>query len=176
MSGISSCACNACVSACESKPGWFMPEQIPDLLEFFQAKNLDELLGAGMLAIDYFDGPADGPLMLSPNIVGNAGKAFPFNPLGQCVFLKDGLCDIHVIKPFECSEMLHSDDSTTVGVRHAGIAQAWRDRTELEEFRKEIPEFDIFGALDMMVDYLEKMTRIVKRGGGNAPSPESGVA
>lgn len=148
MSDKSGCACQSCVGACESKPGWFMPEQIPDLLEFFQAKDLDELLGAGMLAIDYFfDDGEVGPLILSPNIQGNKNKAFPYDPRGRCVFLKDGLCDIHVMKPFECAEFIHTDSHEAVGVRHAEIVMAWRGRPELEPFRGTVAEVSIGDAI-----------------------------
>lgn len=157
MNTKESCTCVHCVNACKNKPGWFMPEQIPAVLAHFGAANLEDLLGSDKLAIDFFDAPQDGPLMLSPNVVGNEGKAFPFEPRGVCVFLKEGLCSIHAVKPFECAEALHSDAQPVFGVRHAEIAQAWRGRKELEEFRKEIPELTIGGVLDMMTTTIQRL-------------------
>jgi Fe-S-cluster containining protein len=159
MSDKSSCTCSSCVNACSYKPGWFMPEQIPDILAFFNVKSLDELLGAGMLAVDYFfdEGGKVGPLILSPNVVGNPNKAFPYDPRGRCVFLKDGLCEIHAAKPFECAQFVHIDSHEAVGVRHAEIVMAWRGRPELEPFRHTIAEVSVGDALDLALKNISQM-------------------
>jgi Fe-S-cluster containining protein len=157
MSDKTTCTCTHCVNACESKPGWFMPEQIPALLEHFQVKTIKELLPK--IGIDFLDHPADGPLVLAPNIVGNNSHVYPLEPRGVCVFLKEGRCSIHAVKPFECAELLHGDSHMTVGLRHAGIGKAWRGRQELEEFRKDIPEPDAMEMLNFMFSQMDKLSK-----------------
>jgi hypothetical protein len=131
-----------------------MPEQISAVLAHFGAKEIGEVLGPGKLAVDYFDGPEDGPLILSPNIVDNDGKAFPVDPRGQCVFLQDGRCSIQEVKPFECREFFHTDSHEAVNVRHAEITMAWRGRKELEPYRQEIGDItfgDMLGLLQKSI-------------------------
>lgn len=53
------------------------------------------------------------------------------DPRGTCVFLKDGLCSIHVVKPHECAMYNHVDSPAEVATRHRAVAEAWRSHQPL---------------------------------------------
>ena len=124
-----SCQCEECKMACKNKPGWFMPNQIPKLLKFFNVKKISELWKHGF-AIDWWEGEPT-TYILAPNIIGNENKKYPEDPHGECVFFVNGKCKIHDVKPFECKEYFHSD--TFASDRHEFIAQKWGERPELLE-------------------------------------------
>ena len=117
------CSCKRCQSACQSKPGWFMPgeaEKAAALLgltleEFFKTK----------LGVDWFEGDPD-IFALAPALVGRpTGHEYPGNPRGACVLFVDGRCSIHAAKPLECREYLHGDDRATLAERKVRIRDAW---------------------------------------------------
>lgn len=159
MNNQASCTCANCVAACSNKPGWFMPEDIPAILAHLGARDLGEALGPGKLAVDFFDAPEDGPLVLSPNIVGSESKGIPFYPRGVCVFLKEGRCSIHAIKPFECRQALHTDSPAAVRARHTAIAAAWRGRQDLEPFRKEIQGVTLGDVFNLLLESLDRIQK-----------------
>lgn len=130
------CSCSACVSACEYKPGWFMPGE---------AEKLAEALGVDLktlfkkhLQVDYWARAEGDILVLSPRINNRrGGTRFPFNPMGQCHWLKDGLCEIHEKgKPFECAQNMH--DGTDPRVHHEAVAMAWNT----PEHQKQIEDLE----------------------------------
>ena len=91
MTGIdkeqfSSCTCEICRNACKGRPGWFVPEQVPEIEDFF-GKKINELLGKE-LAIDWGTDieMKENILLLAPNIVGNESIQYPPVPEGKCVF------------------------------------------------------------------------------------------
>ena len=119
------CDCSTCQEACTTKPGWFLPDQVPALLDFL-GKPLEEMLGVE-LSFDYWMEDDGNTYVLAPNIVGNANDTYPYEPDGRCVFFTDeGRCSIHDVKPFECREFIHGDKN--VGSRHEAIAAAWRNQ------------------------------------------------
>jgi Fe-S-cluster containining protein len=144
------CRCEECQAACKRKPGWFKPgeaEKAADLLgmplpEFFRK----------YIAVDFW--VAEPPVfVLSPATVdGATGTEFPFAPEGQCVFFKDGLCDIHAAKPHECRAMRH--DRSFDGV-HEATMKTWEGEPQAQiesllERKPEMPEMgfgDVFGLL-----------------------------
>ena len=76
-----SCKCTECKDACSSKPGWFLPDQVEALLDHFDVKHVDDLLGQ-QLAIDWY---LPSTLVLSPQVKSNKGSIqFPGNPRGGC--------------------------------------------------------------------------------------------
>lgn len=119
--------CEVCQNACTHKPGWFLPgeaERTADLLGL----TLADLFHA-KLSIDWWEA---GPRMesttfvLSPAVVhGPVGQEFAFDPRGVCVFYKDGRCEIHEAKPYECAAYVCSE--TDVDERHLEVALAWRE-------------------------------------------------
>ena len=85
------CSCARCQAACRNKPAQIAPLakrlgiSVADLFKTYLAVdwwNADDEIGH-----DVF--------VLSPAIVGEStGEMFPGNPMGTCVFFKDG-CTIH---------------------------------------------------------------------------------
>lgn len=123
-----SCTCEDCQGACQRKPGWFLPGE---------AEKAAKLKGLSLktffkryLAVDFWAAPDRKTpkidhtvFVLSPAVVGNKiGREFPANPMGTCVFFKDGRCDIHEAKPYECARALHGTD--TSGDRPK-VVRAW---------------------------------------------------
>lgn len=136
------CKCESCVSACSQKPGWFTPEQIKKAAEYL--KITEKEFFNKYLLIDWYQAHKkndyEDVFVLSPAIVGiDAGTMFPGNPKGQCVFFnEDQLCDIHDVKPFECSELKCSD--TDVSERHENAAGKWiAHQKYIEELYGDIP-------------------------------------
>lgn len=144
---MNECACKKCVGACRTTPGWFRPEQIPDLLEFL-GKPLEEMFG---VELAWQWGPDDeNPVFaLAPNLMNNRNELYPYDPNGTCIFFIEPIqrCAIHAVKPFECAEY-HHDDNRVAGIfekRRAGITDAWRDQQDMvpniEELREGVAEF-----------------------------------
>lgn len=123
-----SCQCKSCQGACSYKPGWFMPGeaekaaallQMP-LKEFFRTK----------LMVDWWESPTP-TFVLAPAIVGHKpGHEYPGNPRGACVFFKDGKCEIHGAKPYECSMHMHTDTHELCQKRKRRVVRAWEHKQE----------------------------------------------
>lgn len=76
------------------------------------------------LGVNWLEGD-DNIFLLAPATANmDPGGEYPGNPRGRCVFFENGLCNIHAVKPFECSEYIHGD--TEVSARHRQVAQAWK--------------------------------------------------
>lgn len=138
-----SCTCEECQDACRHKPGWFLPHQVDDLLKYFKVDDIDVLIG-DKLAIDWYCQSED-ILVLSPQIKSNVGSIqFPGNPKGECVFFKDGRCEIYKVRPFECRELNHNEPD--ISGRHSGVADAWEKSTILSGYKDKVvsESFTIF--------------------------------
>lgn len=123
------CRCQECVSACEYKPGWFLPDQAESAIKFIKEKYWGYGKGIHLLAIDHWCDEEATIDVLSPNVKVNIKKPrYPFNPKGKCVFLdSDRHCQIHDIKPWECSDYIHTDTNKEIDARKQKIVDAWRD-------------------------------------------------
>jgi hypothetical protein len=79
------------------------------------------------LNVDWWERGDDPIFVLSPGIGGEEpGTEFPFVAKGRCVFLKDGLCSIHAVKPFECGEAWCADGPVDRSESaHKKVADAW---------------------------------------------------
>ena len=141
------CDCEKCQNACKNRPGWFLPEEINSLFAHFKANNISQLLGKDKFAIDWWIDDEENILVLAPNIVGNDSIQYPANPRGQCVFFKGGKCNIHEIKPFECSRYIHTEKD--ISKRHEEVAKEWRQNNILEAFRDDI-EYHSWSIFDEM--------------------------
>lgn len=148
------CTCKTCVNACSQKPGWFTPEQIKKAAEYI--KITEKEFFDKYLLIDWFQSHEkndfEDVFVLSPSIVGeSSGNMFPGNPRGTCVFFnKDKLCDIHEVKPFECSELKCSD--TDVSERHKKTAGTWIDHQKyIEKLYGDTPYAEQTSILDSMM-------------------------
>jgi Fe-S-cluster containining protein len=163
---FSSCTCEICRNACKSRPGWFVPEQIPEIEEFF-GKKIPELLGKE-LAIDWGTEieMKEHILLLAPNLEKNASIQYPAVPNGTCVFFKEGKCTIYPIRPYECGVAVHTDSTDVDLLRHIEIATRWKHNPTLAGYRETIichqPSFaDLFGKeagtqQDKYLDILKK--------------------
>jgi len=133
---IESGTCGKCQSACERKPGWFKPGEVEAVAEYL-GLTLPELF-ASKLAVDWWVGGGkdySDIYTLSPALIGeHAGIEFPGDPRGQCVFFKDGRCEIHPVKPFECAESLPCDDSDGRNL-HKEAADAWNTEENQGQIR-----------------------------------------
>lgn len=120
------CSCGTCVKACETTPGWFAPKE---------AENAAKVLGIDwaefrkQLIVDYWVSTT-GPdiLAYSPRKIGvDDGKylaswSWAFTA-AKCVFLKDGKCSIHAVKPYECRHAMPCEGSQGLRLQ---IADKWK--------------------------------------------------
>ena len=124
---LSECDCDRCKSACQFKPGIFLPEEIKIAADYMKMTEKDFF--KKYLAVDYFYDEED-ILMLAPNIVGNEGNLYPFFPKGTCVFYEDG-CTIHEVKPFECRAYIHTDTDEIIIPRKKKIVEEWQNNQNI---------------------------------------------
>lgn len=146
----SSCSCEICKNACKNRPGWFIPEQVPEIETYF-GRNIFDLLGKE-LAIDWGTDMEmkENILLLAPNIKGNQSIQYPANPRGECIFLKEGKCTIYSVRPYECGVTSHTDKEEKDILRHIEIATKWKNSKILEDYKENIicyqPTFnDLYG-------------------------------
>lgn len=140
------CSCEKCKSACAYKPGWFLPEELAPLAEFF---NLSEKeVFDKYLAVDWFEGDED-IFLISPAILGSEGGMFPGNPTGTCVFYSKGLCEIHSVKPYECKAFMHGTEKGVLS--HKEVGEAWKPFQEkVKELLGEEPETESYSLFDSL--------------------------
>lgn len=124
MSGTrESCSCDQCKGACRVKPGWFKPGEAEAAAEHLGIP-LKEFFATN-LGVDWWDGEED-TFVLAPALVGEEpGEEYPGNPEGRCVFFDGEKCSIHAVKPFECSELIHTQSSAEMHDRHKKVAALW---------------------------------------------------
>jgi Fe-S-cluster containining protein len=134
---MSSCTCQSCQGACKRKPGWFKPGEV-EAVAAFMGLTLPELF-AKHLAADWWE-DSEPTFVLSPGIIRfgepHVGTEMPGNPLGQCVFYKDGRCSIHKVKPFECRAYHHELTHEQVKTNHRAAFEAWA----MPEHQKQIAD------------------------------------
>lgn len=89
MSKRHGCDCPQCRALCEHEPGWFMPDEVPAAAEFCampEAAFREQFLATHVV---------EDVTMWSPKRA----------KTGACIFLKDGKCRIHPVKPHECRKV-----------------------------------------------------------------------
>lgn len=117
---MAECSCHKCQQACHSTPGGFLPGEAEKAAEFL-GKSLQDFFDES-LGVDW----DKGVFFLKPAITRmSAGQEYPFSNRGTCVFLKDGKCSIHAVKPFECREYVHTDTSGEIRDRGVKVMEAW---------------------------------------------------
>ena len=150
----SECQCDECKNACTYNPGWFMPGEAELAAQYLNMPLQDFF--KTYLGVNWWEADEKTEAVifaLAPAIVGmDAGHEYPSDPRGQCVFFKDGLCEIHAVKPFECAEFIHGDNR--IDERHWKTAEAWQaHQPQITEFLGREPassEFEgggLFGLL-----------------------------
>jgi hypothetical protein len=140
------CSCTDCVQRCKEHPGWPTPEEAE--------KMLDADLASAMM-LDWWDADESLPYteVLSPASVGYGGIRAPEltgdlwtflrspPPIrGACVFLREGLCEVHNtdFKPFECRYHHHAFDQPTI---HLAAAASWNTpegKALVERWKREV--------------------------------------
>lgn len=130
--GVSNCSCSDCQGACQNKPGWFKPGEAEkaadfmgmDLKNFFNKK----------LGVDWYENPDI--FLLAPAMKNmTPGEMYPGKPHGECVFYRDGKCEIHPVKPHQCRVYDHDLDLNSgekVGEYNFNTAKHW-DKEEHQE-------------------------------------------
>ena len=156
-----SCECNTCRNACKSKPGWFLPSQIPTVAEFL--KITEQELFDNYLCVDFYKKTDEEYYVLSPGLVsGPTGSMFPTLPVGTCIFYKNKRCMIHPVAPHECQLYLHDSDDLVIKDRHYKVAKSWQNKnnylTQLLGKQPHLPNIhDFFNILREMNNYLKNI-------------------
>ena len=143
------CQCYSCKEACRHKPGWFLPKEAELVAEYLEIELVD--LFKTKLAVDYWTG--DNPIfLLSPTTINNSpGIEFPYDPTGQCIFFKKGLCEIHPVKPCECRDGMCTNSSHESRSRHKKVAYAWEDhQDQIKKLLGRNPEIEEPGIFDIL--------------------------
>jgi len=125
------CSCERCSNACSCRPGWFKPGEIETAAKLLKMSVLDFF--RQKLAVDWWEGYGDEGtvFVIAPAIKGKAtGEEYHGDPRGECIFYKDGKCEIHAAKPFECAAYFHNDSHYIAYERHRQVANAWKKEQE----------------------------------------------
>lgn len=147
MNNQESCTCDECVSACRHKPGWFKPgeaEKVAEFLGMSLQQLFNEKLQADYWVGDRYNGSGD-ILNLAPGIVEEleeGRKMTSFFPRGTCVFLKNNLCEIHPVKPFECKATVSCNDSEHQEGCHKEAGMAWNNLKDQAQVTQLLEEWD----------------------------------
>lgn len=144
-----SCSCKNCIGRCKAAPGWFKPGEIEKAADYLRMSVKDFF--AKYVSVDWWFADEDKNFenhvfVLSPAITKKeAGKVFPYHDrFGECVFFKNGKCQIHAVKPFECKEVYHGTTETEGAELHLGVAKEWNKKqkqiVDLLEEKPQIPD------------------------------------
>jgi len=131
-----SCKCASCKGACKNTPGWFMPNEIPELAKTLNL-SIKELFKK-YLAINWR--AEDGPIfVIAPALKsGSPGEEYSKDPRGICIFLDEQkeICKIHGHHPFGCKELLHSDSVEKSQQITKQVAEAWNNKSSQKLIRE----------------------------------------
>lgn len=122
------CSCDMCQGLCRNKPGWFLPQQIEAVAR--RQNTTVAALFKSHLTIDSVlvrdNGKPTSIYVLAPAIKGRqAGAVSDPAARGECVWLRDGRCEIHDIKPVECRETDHAMAPQDSNMLRAAILKQW---------------------------------------------------
>jgi len=117
----SECQCIDCRSACMNKPGWFAPGEA-EKAAAHQNLSLKEFFDK-YLVVDWWEDSPNVFVLAPTTTTVDPGGMMSARPNGQCVFFKDGKCDIHEVKPMECRKYEHARNEV-----HAYVADLWRKK------------------------------------------------
>jgi len=131
-----SCACDKCVDLCKYRPCWGTIEDIEVLISSGYSNRL---------MLDYWAGDLDSPdiYLLCPSIKGREGGEATFIPIGECTFLKDDLCEVQHIKPYE-GKRYYGCKKDKDGLSHNEVANLWDN----EKGKQLIEEWKMHDAID----------------------------
>lgn len=132
------CLCAKCVACCSRVPGWFLPEQVAPVAAFlglgveeFTRRYLTVATG-GIQE----DGDEAIPVLRPRRVEGDPevfGTVFwdrdTLYHSSPCVFLEQGRCRIHAVKPRECRDSYGCRGTATHRLRNE-IEQVWDSLTD----------------------------------------------
>lgn len=105
------CRCRACIECCRRDPGWFLPEEVAHAAAYL---NLSEGEFIKKFCTEHV---LDDAIVISPAT--KPGKK-------ACIFLsKDGLCEIHEAKPYECKKVYACEENRRHQNIRDAIKKAW---------------------------------------------------
>lgn len=125
---VPDCSCEICQSNCRERVGWFAPGEVAKaaaLKGMTEKEFFDQYL-----AVDYHFNTENGAatFVIAPGIkTAEPGREYPFNPMGECRFFQNGLCDIHGAKPEECRAAHHDIDVEMSREHRDTIVDRWRN-------------------------------------------------
>lgn len=128
----SSCSCSQCRCACETMPGYLVPED----LEHLPVEHLRSSSGALVIK--------DGVPMQIPTIVPAS------RPDGSCVFYANGKCTVHAHSPWGCRafNVCETDTPDVQMRRQIGLALVYQDHLEggpYHQLTKSLPPAEDLG-------------------------------
>jgi len=163
------CKCSICVSYCKSQPGWFLPGEAEKAAEFMDLtlqEFFDRYLGVNWWVGDHTDGEADAFVLAPAITVMQPGEEYPAMPKGVCIFLKEGLCQIHGAKPYECAETMHDDGNELSTSRRKKMVVAWKEnQAQISELLKRDPRANEMSLLDWFELTLYDLGEYAEHGG-----------
>lgn len=123
-----SCSCYRCTAPCRMVPGWFTPGEAEMAAEHL-GMSLRKFFKRYLMVTFRSRNPK--VFALSPRtLVAKGGEEAPGAFMGVCVFLKDGKCSIHSVKPYECRAAYHDDTDEIDDVRKDRLIEAWQDHQD----------------------------------------------
>ena len=132
-----------------------MPGEAEKVAEYLKMPVKD--LFSQKLGIDWFEeweGADQEVFVLAPAITSmETGEEYPGNPQGRCVFLTNGLCDIHPVKPYECFkyDCKDANDNDFLMERKKKITEAWyKNQEQIKKLLGREPVAKEYGLLDWL--------------------------
>lgn len=130
-----SCSCTECKDLCKRIPGWFKaPKEVKETAKFFNLSPkefFNKYLVVGMwhgwgyTNEENTEGELEDINILAPStITYTSGRVSMFLKKDTCIFYKEGRCEIHEVKPFECGMHKACDEENTK-VKVEEIAKEW---------------------------------------------------
>jgi len=118
------CQCDDCKSACSHRPGWFAPGEAEKAAAYLNM-TLEEFFQKH-LSVDYWVDIPNIYVLAPASDKSVKGGMYPEDPTGVCTFLKDGLCTIHTVKPYECKHYDHTKEDSA----HESVGLEWKDHQD----------------------------------------------
>ena len=165
------CTCDRCQAFCRNKPGWFLPGQIETVarsLHLTVAALFRQYLRIDMALVR--EGERTTAIyVLAPAIRGTKPGAIT-DPTahGDCIWLTDGRCAIHAVKPAECGAIDHTTSPQDINLTRATILKQWMPYKRLIQ--------DLYGKKLKPPQAVKDAYRKARKGQAATPSGDAGAA
>lgn len=123
---VSRCGCSTCRSACETSPGWLIPDDLPRLARLLRC-NPRQLVHRFLGFDRWYGDDGDTIHVLAPaGAHHRPGETAPNGAAGRCVFLDaSGRCSVYAARPFECRRYHHRLSDKQKRALHRATMRAW---------------------------------------------------